>query len=189
MKNIYILLIRSNTSVSRAINLMTGAQYTHASIAYDEELKSLCSFARRNTYTYLPAGLIHEDLRKGSFARYPTMPCALLRLPVPDIAYERIRNKLERMLSEKESYRYFIRGLISCRLGIESHKDKHYFCSHFVSHILETEGDIPLPKPPSLMHPQDLLTLPGTTALYTGDILGLIHWLKLNALKNGATVQ
>lgn len=183
MKDIYILLIRSKTSVSRVIYAVTRAKYTHASIAYDKDLRSLCSFGRRNTYTYFPAGLINEDLRKGNFARYPTMPCTLLRLPVDDTAYARIKERLDRMLAEKEYYRYFVLGLLTCKLGIRTQRKRHYFCSHFVSEILEREGSVSLPKPPSLMHPQDLASLPGAETVYEGDVLGLIYWKKLMETK------
>ena len=47
MKNIYILLTRSQTIVSRLVHLSTGDTYTHASIAWDDELTTLCGFARR----------------------------------------------------------------------------------------------------------------------------------------------
>ena len=56
MKNIYILLTRSRTILSRLIHLATNDTYTHASIAWDDELTTLCSFARRHTSLPLPAG-------------------------------------------------------------------------------------------------------------------------------------
>ena len=43
---IYILLTRSGTLLSGAISLFTGDSYTHVSLAFDPELRSLCSFAR-----------------------------------------------------------------------------------------------------------------------------------------------
>ena len=41
MKNIYILLTRSRTILSRLIHLATNDTYTHASIAWDDELTTL----------------------------------------------------------------------------------------------------------------------------------------------------
>ena len=38
MKTIYILLTRSGTLLSKLVYAVTGASYTHASMAFDEEL-------------------------------------------------------------------------------------------------------------------------------------------------------
>ena len=84
---IYILLTRSGTLLSGAISLFTGDSYTHVSLAFDPELRSLCSFARRNAAFPLPAGLVREDLHEGYFCRHAEMPCALYALPVSRSAY------------------------------------------------------------------------------------------------------
>ena len=41
MKTIYILLTRSGTLLSKLVYAATGASYTHASMAFDEELNCL----------------------------------------------------------------------------------------------------------------------------------------------------
>ena len=38
MKTIYILLTRSGTLLSNLVYSVTGASYTHASLAFDEDL-------------------------------------------------------------------------------------------------------------------------------------------------------
>ena len=43
MKTIYILLTRSGTLLSKLVYAVTGASYTHASMAFDEELNSVCT--------------------------------------------------------------------------------------------------------------------------------------------------
>lgn len=51
MKTIYILLTRSGTLLSKLVYAVTGASYTHASMAFDEELNCLYSSTRKNGYT------------------------------------------------------------------------------------------------------------------------------------------
>ena len=167
---IYILLTRSNTLLSRAIGLCTGDSYTHVSLAFDPELESLCSFARRKAAFPLPAGLVHESLNNGYFYRHREIPCALYALPVTRSAYRKAREKVEKMLENQEQYRYSIKGLALCRLGIEEEREGHYFCSQFVGEVLEDSGACLLPKAPSLMRPQDYAFLPQAQCIYQGGV-------------------
>lgn len=68
MKTIYILLTRSGTLLSKLVYAVTGASYTHASMAFDEELNCLYSSTRKNGYTMFPAG---PSARPWSWARRP----------------------------------------------------------------------------------------------------------------------
>ena len=67
MKTIYILLTRSGTLLSKLVYAVTGASYTHASMAFDAELSCLYSSTRKNGYTMFPAGPSKEYLNKGVF--------------------------------------------------------------------------------------------------------------------------
>ena len=60
MKTIYILLTRSGTLLSNLVYAVTGANYTHASLAFDEDLSCLYSSTRKNGYTMFPAGPSRE---------------------------------------------------------------------------------------------------------------------------------
>ena len=167
---IYILLTRSGTLLSGAISLFTGDSYTHVSLAFDPKLRSLCSFARRNAAFPLPAGLVREDLHEGYFCRHSEMPCALYALPVSRSAYGKARQKVEKMLENRLDYRYSIKGLALCKLGIAEEREGHYFCSQFVGEVLEDSGACPLPKAPSLMRPQDYAFLPQAQCIYQGGV-------------------
>lgn len=177
MKNIYILLTRSDTIVSRAILFCTGADYTHASLAYDGELNSLSSFARRDPRFALPAGLVRENICDGFYALHGGIPCMLLSLTVSDEAHRRIAERVESMLSVREEYGYSLLGLLTCFSGLPWERQRRYFCSQFVASVLTESGAVTLPKPPSLMHPCDFLDLPGARCLYQGPVSGL-RWIR-----------
>lgn len=76
MKTIYILLTRSGTLLSKLVYAVTGASYTHASMAFDEELNCLYSSTRKNGYTMFPAGPSKEYLNKGVFRLRGDAACA-----------------------------------------------------------------------------------------------------------------
>ena len=56
MKTIYILLTRSGTLLSNLVYHLTGAQYTHVSLAFDEDLSTLYSSTRKNGLYHVPGG-------------------------------------------------------------------------------------------------------------------------------------
>jgi len=176
-RRIFILLTRSQTILSRTIRFLTGDTYTHASIAFDERLDSLCSFARFHWAMPLPAGLVREGLYESYYGRHQDMPCMLCSLTVPEPVYYAARAKTAEMLRHSESYHYSIRGLAMCRAGIAEERPGRYFCSQFVAEVLECSGATRLPKPPSLMRPQDIAFLQETDILYRGDLRGLGAYL------------
>ena len=51
MKTIYILLTKSETILSKIVHFVTADAYTHASIAFDENLQTLYSSSRKNGRT------------------------------------------------------------------------------------------------------------------------------------------
>ena len=65
MKTLYLFLTRSGTLLSNLVYHLTGAQYTHVSLAFDEDLSTLYSSTRKNGYTMFPAGPSREYLNRG----------------------------------------------------------------------------------------------------------------------------
>ena len=103
MKKIYILLTRSDTWISKLINLATDDTYTHASISFESGLQPLYSFSRECIHLPLPAGLRHEPLDYGFFKKYDTIPCALYELEVSDEVYDTAKEEVEQMMTKQGS--------------------------------------------------------------------------------------
>ena len=192
MKTIYILLTRSGTLLSKLVYAVTGASYTHASMAFDEELDCLYSSTRKNGYTMFPAGPSKEYLNKGVFRLRGDAPCALYALEVTDEAYSHALCRAEEFMRHSEEYSFNTLGLILCGLHIRWQRRRHYFCSQFVSEVLEQSGALALPKDSTLMHqlkclykgrladlPQrkamDLGETPSMVSIYTGLLVELLQ--------------
>lgn len=174
MKTIYVLLSRSGTVLSRLVRAATGDEYTHASIAFDEELSTLCSMARIHAAAPLPAALVRERPDAGYYGGHPNVACALVAVRVPDAGYALARGRLEAMLARQaqtgnRAYRYSLLGLLACRAGREWTRPGQYFCSQLVAQLLLCAG-AELPKPPSLMRPQDLAAVPGAVCVWRGTM-------------------
>lgn len=69
--HLYIVVTRTNTVLSRLIQLVKNDEYTHAAIALDMELDSMYSFGRKHTYNPFVGGLSEKPLMKEhiNFAR------------------------------------------------------------------------------------------------------------------------
>lgn len=173
MKSIFILLTRSNTCISKAIQLATNDTYTHVSISFHKNLQPMYSFARKYTLSPLPAGLRMESFTEGFYSKCNDIPCALYELEVEDDVYDAAKNAVENMYAESSIYRYNILGLILCRLNIPFHRERHYFCSEFVSEILKEHRAVNLPKDPSLMRPNDYLDMPLFSCIFEGYLRNL----------------
>ena len=175
MKDIYILLTKSDTLFSKAIYRITRAEYTHASISLDRELTMLYSFGRKYKYTMLPAGFVHEDINHGIMGASDTMKCALYCIRISDRSYQRLANRIRHMEANRESYRYNIMGIPLCMFGIANERKTHFFCSQFVSGMLIKSGAIDRGalRAPSLTHPSDLQKLPRASRVFEGTMAEL----------------
>ena len=173
MKTLYIFLTRSGTLVSNLVYALTGAEYTHISLAFDEDLTTRYSSTRKTGYTMFPAGPSREYLNRGVFRLRENIPCALYALEVTDEAYARAKRRADHMMNHGELYRFNSVGLLLCALHIRWNRRRHYFCSQFVSEVLQKSGALELPKPSALMHPSDYAELPELRCLYRGTLAGL----------------
>ena len=170
MKTLYIFLTRSGTLLSNLVYHITGAQYTHVSLAFDPDLTTLYSSTRKNGYTMFPAGPSKEYLNRGVFRLREDIPCALYALDVTEEAYLRARRRADHMMAHGELYRFNSLGLLLCALHIRWKRRRHYFCSQFVSEVLQKSGSLDLPKHSALMHPNDYTSLPQLRCLYQGRL-------------------
>lgn len=174
MRSIYILLTRSGTVVSRAIWLVTRADYTHVSLAFDHDLVEMYSSSRKNGRTLFPSGPTREYLRGGYFRKPHRIPCALLELQVDEETYEQVRQEVQAVMREQDRYRYNIAGLLMCQMQIPSQRKYHLFCSQFISMVLQRSNALDLPRDPSLMKPNDYASLPGLICRYQGTLSELM---------------
>ena len=186
MKSIYILLSKSDTYVSKMIKIATSDFYTHSSIAFDASLQPLYSFARRFSYSPLPAGIRYECICDGYFKKHSDIPCALFELPVEDDVYESAKQYVESMMGESRKYRYNVIGLFLCKFNIAYSRENRYFCSEFIGEVLEKSNALKFDKSPSLLHPVDFAEHPGLIRLFEGNIAELVRYINTYLCYNRA---
>ncbi len=180
MQTIYILLTNTGTYLSRAIHFLTRADYTHASMSFEENLQPLYSFSRKYVYLPLPAGLHNEPLDLGFFKKHSKIPCAVYKLEVDKETYLAAKSEVEEMLKSAKHYRFSILGLVLCGCRIPLNRRRHYFCSQFVSHILNTANAVELPHRPSLMRPNDYTKIESLECVFKGRFDKLLESINQN---------
>lgn len=167
---IYIMLSNTYSWPTRAIGIYTRAPYNHVSIALDEQLNEMYSFGRRRPDRPLPGGFVQEKQREGTFAHFKDTLCAIYRLEVTDEAYAAIRAVIAEFLKEQDSYNFNLMGFAGLAAGLPIQRRYAYFCSQFVSTVLERAGVKLINKPPGLVKPSDFPSSEKLVLIYEGKL-------------------
>lgn len=180
MKAIYILLTKSETILSKIVHFVTADAYTHASIAFDENLNTLYSSSRKNGRTLFPAGPCTENLHRGYYKRHAKIPCAVYELQVSDETFESAKKEVAQIMENAQQYHFNIIGLLLCHFNIPYHRKHYFFCSQFVSEVLYRSHALDLSKDTSLMRPIDYTRLPGLLCRFQGYLSDLVDRERLS---------
>lgn len=175
LRSVYILLTNTGTLFTRMIRVYTRAPYNHASIAFDRELTELYSFGRKNPYNPLDGGFVREDIRTGTFSRYPNTTCVIYELKVSPREVEKMRRVLNVFIRSREKYLYNMLGIVGVAFKEPVEFSNSYFCSQFVAEILSRSGIKIWSKLPALVTPDDFRQSERMTLVYEGVLRAYEH--------------
>lgn len=164
---IYILLSQTTSALTRFIKFCTKNPYNHASIAFDERLEYTYSFGRINPNDPLIGGFAHERLDAGVFK---DATCQLLSLDVTPEQYAVMRARVAHIERNQVKYKYNFIGLFGARFNFKVDRKYAYFCSEFVSNVLQEVGLFPEDFPPHLVKPSDLVEHLNLKVEYQGSL-------------------
>ena len=169
-RKIFIVLTQTKTYPARLIRFYTNEPYAHASIAFDENLDEMYSFARRGLYNPFNAGFIREYIDKGVFGRFKSAKCSVYQLRITEQQYRRLRSEIDFFIRNKNAYSYNFLGLIAAAFNIPICSKYRYFCSQFVAHILEKSGIHIFDKSYAMVKPRDIRLNPYLEMIYQGKL-------------------
>lgn len=167
MKKLYIVLAHTGTILSRIIKIVTGAEYTHASIALDEDLEKMYSFGRKYTYIAFIGGFVKEGCSFGTFKRFYNTEISVYELEVTDEQYELACQRIEYVKVHKDEYRFNILGLALAGINKKVSREKTYYCAEFVKTLLE-KSNISTEGLPKVIKPEHFKELKGGKLIYKG---------------------
>lgn len=169
-RKIYIVLSQTRTYPARAIRLYTKEPYAHASIALDDNLDEMYSFARKGVYNPFNAGFIREYIDKGVFGRFSSTTCSIFQLRITEQQYKNLRDEIDIFNRNKEVYSYNYLGLLAAAFNIPVRSRHRYFCSQFVAYLLEKSGINIFDKSYALIKPRDIRLNPMLELIYKGKL-------------------
>lgn len=153
--SIYILLTDTGTTFSKVAKFITKQPYNHASIAFDNSLTTLYTYAITNA-NGLKGGLMVEDNNNLKGSRY-----SLYALPVNNEVFNQVKTKVESMVNNVPGTGYNHLGLINAifrREIFDSETDSRWFCSQFIVEVLKASGvELFKNKPSSFVKPYDFV--------------------------------
>ena len=140
MKKIYIVLTYTGTNLSKIIKMYTRDKFSHASIAFDEELEQMYSFGRLNPYNPFFGGFVHENINSGTFGRFKKTNASVYSLEVEDEQFYKMQETIKNIEENKEKYDFNVMGLFAVALNLKIQKKNSFYCAEFVKHVLENGG-------------------------------------------------
>jgi len=164
---VYILLTQTTSVLTRMIKFCTKKPYNHASLAFDKRLEYTYSFGRVNPNDPLIGGFAHERLDAGVFK---DAQCQLLSVDVTPAQYRTMRQRVSEIEANQVKYKYNFLGLFGARFDFEVKRKHAYFCSQFVSKVLQEVGLFPEDFPAHLVQPSDLVECINLKVEYQGPL-------------------
>ena len=169
-RSVFILLTNTGTLFTRVIQTYTKAPYNHASISFNRELSELYSFGRKHPNNPLNGGFVKEDIRTGTYSKYPNTTCVIYELQVTEREIEKMKRVLQVFIQKHQKYLYNILGVIGIALKEPVEFSNSYFCSQFVAEILERSGIKIWNKLPALVTPDDFRKSDRLNLIYEGKL-------------------
>ena len=166
---LYVVLTRTNTVMSRLIQIFKNDEYTHAAMSLDKNLEQMYSFGRKHTYNPFVGRFKKEEVDKGIYKISRTVPSLIIELQVSKEQYEKAKELLEQFIINSNLYKYNYMGLMYNLLNKSVSSDYRFLCSEFVYHILKESGVVDFKKSRNLVRPEDLLDVEGRI-IYMGDL-------------------
>jgi hypothetical protein len=165
MKKIYIVLTYTGTILSKIVKVYTKKEFSHVSIALDEDLKEMYSFGRLNAYNPFWGGFVHEGLDRGTFKRFKKTKAKIYSLQVKDDQYDKVVKVIRDIQNNRLDYNFNILGLIGVMINYKVKRENYFYCAEFVKYVLEQSNICNLPE---IIKPEDFKEIDNLNVVYNG---------------------
>ncbi len=119
------------------------------------------SFGRIYPYAIFPAGFVREAPDISTFKRFHKSKIIVLEVEVSEEVYKSVEKRIMDMFENREKYHYNYKGLFSAAVKKTYPKRKnYYYCSEFVTEVLEDNNLINRREFPDIVHPMNFLNMP-----------------------------
>ena len=164
---IYVMLLRYPDRFSRTWQFFSRSKFSHASIGISDTDWVFFSYVLKGFRTELP--------RKHPRFKSREIPCELYRVEISEDVYENAKTVLDEHIGRSHSHKFSYFGLLLCYCRIRRQLTDRYFCSQFVSEILEKSKAVTLSKHYSLYLPDDFMQMNGLELVFSGNLSQLVE--------------
>lgn len=164
-KKIYIVFSHTNTVLSRIIKFITKNEYSHVSISFDKNCKTMYSFGRKYDINPFYGIFKIENINQGLFKK-TNAKIAIYEIEVSNQIYTNIKRNIQKI--EKDNKGYNIIGLLLAIFDFRIERKK-YYCSEFVYNVLSEENVKLIKKTNGSIRPQYIKdNIKNSTLIYKG---------------------
>lgn len=149
-KKIYIIFSQTNTVLSRIIKFITKNEYSHVSISFDKNCKTMYSFGRKYDINPFYGIFKIENINKGLFKK-TNAKIAIYEFEVEEKIYINIKRNIQKI--EQDNKGYNILGLLLAIFDFRIERKK-YYCSEFVYNVLSEDNVNLIKKTDKSIRPQ-----------------------------------
>lgn len=170
MKNIYVVISRTGTFLSKIIRRVTGDKYTHAALSLEGDLNVMYSFGRKFAYFPFYGAFVKESRNFGVMKRFPHADIAVIELTLEDDKYDEVKSYITEMYANRKNYGYNYKGLFLAKRGIVVRRENRFYCSEFVKDILERFNIVLKGELTEAVRPAEMLKLSEGRVIFTGKL-------------------
>lgn len=165
---VFIILTSGDSKVSSIIRKGSGSRYSHASIAFNEELNPIYSFGRNDEEKFSSTGFIQTNPYSSlwSTKQASEIPYAIYVTFVDKNSYDKMQNRLKDFTQNPNKFKYNWIGLLRIFFGLPSKHAEKWFCSAFVAEILGNSKM--LGKDSTLFKPEELSNIDDVVFVTSG---------------------
>ena len=143
---IYIVLIKALTGLGKFVRKLTGYEYTHIAVSFDDSLTDFVTFSRRNHYAALDAGIMHECRSCYAYGDIEEFKTKVFKLPVATERLENIRKIVHELEADKD-YMFNLFSMVTMPILKGFRVYKAHNCMSFVGLIIKESDSIEMEKP------------------------------------------
>ncbi len=170
MKNVYVVLPKSNTLISKISKMVTHYEYSHITISLDDNLNEFYSFSRIYNDAPIISGFVKEYRSHLASKKGVDLKCKIFKIEVSDDVYNDIKNYITDLKNDnKLLFNYLSMLLLPIVGGVKVIKS--YNCCHFVAEVLNKIPKINMNKKLYKYKPKDFDLLLSDRFLYFEGVL------------------
>jgi len=136
---VYVVFIVTNTNIGKMIRLFTRNQFSHVTLAFDQDLRKMYSFARYRINSPISGGFVVEQPKRYLMGNKDVF-VKICKLTISQEEHRYIQTELSYFNNNKEEMIYNTLNAVLSLWNKKIDARNTYTCLEFVTHLLHMEN-------------------------------------------------